>query len=669
VLNIFFFSCNKGKDVALLNKNKNIDTLFTKANNSVFDKKIRLEYANRVFEIIKGQENDSITRQNYYKLADVYYNLGNFEKSNQLYREMSLKSEQANDIYGIAKSNYCIGYNYFYSFNNDSAYYYYTKSEKAYKKLKDYTYLGSIINTKSTILFLQNDFVNSEKLAINALILAKKNKNYTLVYNCFLTLGNNLEALKNNEKAIEYYKKAYQTAEYLKDNQLFSTFKAQPYNYIGKIYQKKGDYKKSIFYFTQGLRFGDFKNTDPGMYCYLTNNLAFSQLQLGDKSSVKQFEKVLKIADSIHNIPAQITSKINLSQYYLTYKDSLQALQFAQQARQQAYENKIFEDQLKCLQLLAKTDPANSIVYTDRFIKLTDSLQNMERATRDKYARIEFETDEIIKEKDHVVSERDYISFQRWMILGIGLLIILVLSLWYVYTSQKNKNKELQLIQEQQRQNEEIYHLMLDQHQKLEEGKQLEKKRISQDLHDGVMGKLSGIRLNLYALSKKTDHETIAKCLAQIPEIQNVEKEIRIIAHNLSTNLFSDNANFTQMVKNLFSNLENHDTIHFVFDVDEKIVWENINSNVKINIYRIIQEALHNISKYAQAKNVSLIMLKSTRGMAITISDDGKGFDAALVKTGIGLKNMKNRIEALGGQFGIQSQTNIGTKINFTIPI
>jgi signal transduction histidine kinase len=210
---------------------------------------------------------------------------------------------------------------------------------------------------------------------------------------------------------------------------------------------------------------------------------------------------------------------------------------------------------------------------------------------------------------------------------------------------------------------------MIDQQQQMEEGKNIEKQRISLELHDGVMGKLSAVRLNLYAALHKEnliENEVFSK---QIDEIQEVEKEIRTIAHDLSSKLFSDNANFIGIVKELFTKIENHSQIHFTLEVSEAVNWDLINNSIKINLYRILQEALQNIEKYANAKNVCLTMsLIESNEINIVISDDGIGFDTNKKSNGIGIKNMKARIVELNGKFNIKSELHQGTEINLTIP-
>jgi signal transduction histidine kinase len=227
----------------------------------------------------------------------------------------------------------------------------------------------------------------------------------------------------------------------------------------------------------------------------------------------------------------------------------------------------------------------------------------------------------------------------------------------------------LLLKQEQQKANEEIYQLMIDQQQKIEEGKSVEKQRISLELHDNVMGNLSGIRAVLWS---ELFHQGLADkepFVALLDEIQKIEKDVRNIAHNLNTNIFSGNSSFVEVVNELITKIENHSSIEFTIDANETVKWDGINSTIKINLYRIIQEALHNIEKYATAKNVSIAIVQNENTLAIEIADDGKGFDTNKTNDGIGIKNMKTRMASLNGKIVIESKINSGTKINLTVPI
>lgn len=94
---------------------------------------------------------------------------------------------------------------------------------------------------------------------------------------------------------------------------------------------------------------------------------------------------------------------------------------------------------------------------------------------------------------------------------------------------------------------------------------------------------------------------------------------------------------------------------------------ETINASVKMNLYRIIQEALNNINKYAEAQTVIFTIRKIDNILFFSIEDNGKGFTLDKIKKGIGLKNIKERAENINGQFEIFSEISKGTKVTITI--
>ncbi|MET0760062.1 MAG: sensor histidine kinase [Flavobacterium sp.] len=669
LFSIFFFGCNQEEKMGLKKSDNDIDVLLSKAHNSKLDKKVRLKYADRVADILRDKKNDSITRYYYFKLSDRYYNLDEQEKNIAICRDVYKMSQESKDSLDIAKCLQYIGDYHYNKFNNDSAYYYYSKAEKTYLHLKSKMDVNRLKLYKANILFYEKDFSGCETAIINILKSLKQKKDVRLTYECYITLANALEGLNNNEKALEYYNKAYQITENLKKDPQYEMLQAQTYNYLGKIFQKKEAHNKAVNYFKEALNFDNFSNSNPLLYANLTNNLAYSKFKLGDKTALVQLNEALQIRDSLNNIPGIVSSKINLSEYYLAQNDTAKALLNINEARVNSHDNKIFEDELKTLELLVKIDPKNDSYYNNRFIKLTDSLQNNERATRDKFARIEFETDEILNQKNDIEAEKNKISSQRWVIAGSSAVMFLLGTLLFVVKIQRTKNRELQFEQEQQKANEEIYQLMLDQQSKIEEGRQKEKKRISQELHDGIMSKLTSTRLNLFILSRKTDEETIKKCLLHIAEIQNIEKEIRSIAHDLSQDIFSGKDSFKTIIEALFDGQKSISQANCQLEIDDRINWEAIESTTKMHLYRIFQEALQNIHKYAKAKNISATIIKVEDHIHIEITDDGVGFDIKKTREGIGLKNMQSRMKIVQGEIEILSHNGEGTQIILIIPV
>ena len=665
---VVLLSCNQKKDTAFLVNHNRTDSLLAQNTNRKPEKEKKVGNQKLAHEIIENPsfvENDKFVKQ-----ALVFYDAGNNDKYLYLLKKLYKQSISKEDYNGISESSYYIANYYYNEAKYDSAYFYFTKAENSFLKIKDKVLLASYIkNIRANILTFKKDYVGAEKLSIEALKVAKEEKFNLLIYDCYITLGNSLDGVKNYDKAIEYYKKAIEATDDLKLEPEYLMLKAMPYNYIANIYRKEKEYENSIKVVEQALRFDNFKKNNTTVYCYLINTLAYSKFKLGDESSQHQFFEVLKIADSTNNIPVQITSRTYLGEYFLVKKDTLRAISYFKDAQAQAHSNSIFEDELKILKFLAQANPNDKSFYSNRYISLNDSLQYVERDTRNKFARIEFETDEITTERDSLTLKAENLSLQRWVIIAVAVLSIVIIVFWFMSKSQKAKTIELLLKQEQQKANEDIYQLMLSQHQKIQEGKNIEKQRISLELHDGVMGKLSAVRLNLYAAlykSKLINDQTFS---LQIDEIQAVEQEIRNIAHNLNSNLFSDNSNFIAIVKELYLKIENHSRIQFNLEVSDAINFDLINNTIKINLYRILQEALQNIEKYAEASHVEIVMTQINSGhIEVIISDDGKGFSPHHRISGIGIENMKIRIHELGGTFSIESELNRGTKIDLTIP-
>jgi signal transduction histidine kinase len=89
----------------------------------------------------------------------------------------------------------------------------------------------------------------------------------------------------------------------------------------------------------------------------------------------------------------------------------------------------------------------------------------------------------------------------------------------------------------------------------------------------------------------------------------------------------------------------------------------------KVNIYRIIQEALQNVNKYSQAQVVYVVIKQDNGMITITVTDDGVGFNTAVAAEGIGLKNLKKRSEALNGKLEIESAVGNGAVVRVQFPV
>ena len=240
--------------------------------------------------------------------------------------------------------------------------------------------------------------------------------------------------------------------------------------------------------------------------------------------------------------------------------------------------------------------------------------------------------------------------------------------LLYLVITQRNRNKELQFIQQQQKTNEEIYNLMLSQNEKIEEARSNEKKRISQELHDGVLGRLFGTRLSLDSLNMNTSPEAIKTRSEYIDGLKTIEQDIRKVSHELNTD-FVSGSGFIDIIRTLVESQTMAYKLKYKLEYEDVINWDDISNKTKIHIYRIIQETLHNIYKHAKATHVNISFKLNKNVFCLTIKDNGSGFDVNKIKSGIGLKNMKSRMKEIKGEIKILSTINEGTTVEIEAPI
>jgi signal transduction histidine kinase len=97
--------------------------------------------------------------------------------------------------------------------------------------------------------------------------------------------------------------------------------------------------------------------------------------------------------------------------------------------------------------------------------------------------------------------------------------------------------------------------------------------------------------------------------------------------------------------------------------------WENISNEIKINCYRILQESIQNINKYAKATEVEVEFYKKDENLVLTIKDNGLGYNSKIKNKGIGQKNILSRVKSLNGKAEFISNIGFGTEVKVNIPM
>jgi len=202
-------------------------------------------------------------------------------------------------------------------------------------------------------------------------------------------------------------------------------------------------------------------------------------------------------------------------------------------------------------------------------------------------------------------------------------------------------------------------------------GEEQERTRLAKDLHDGLGGMLSGIK---FSLSNMKGNLIMTPDNAQafersIDMLDSSIREMRRVAHNMMPEILIKYGLDTAL-KEFCGDIDRSGAIHINYQ-SVGVQKAEIDQTTAVTIYRIVQELVNNTIKHAQAKNILVQLHQSAQEklLAVTVEDDGKGFDTSILEQpgGIGWQSIKNRVEFLKGRVDIQSLAGKGTSVMIEI--
>lgn len=195
--------------------------------------------------------------------------------------------------------------------------------------------------------------------------------------------------------------------------------------------------------------------------------------------------------------------------------------------------------------------------------------------------------------------------------------------------------------------------------------------KISTDLHDDIGASLSSIQLYVEVIEKVIDKDT-PRAKELLAQVKNNASEIIANMGDIVWALNSNkplNASFEDRLKNHCYELLAPKDISCFVEIPDWFNTTVTNINVLRNLMMVSKECLNNIAKYSHASHCEVQALLTDIQLLLRINDDGIGFDTEKAKSGNGLRNMRKRIETMGGHLLIQSKAGEGTSIGIVIPI
>ena len=197
-------------------------------------------------------------------------------------------------------------------------------------------------------------------------------------------------------------------------------------------------------------------------------------------------------------------------------------------------------------------------------------------------------------------------------------------------------------------------------------GQENEKYFIGRELHDNVAQLLVGTKLALSQIKGSNPKE--AQMLKETKQyLDDSIMELRYLSHNLAPASFKSD-NFIQTIDGLLKTINKEGRFKITKSYDH-IDQTKISSEIKLNLYRILQEQLQNIIKHAEASAIEINLRLDDHCIKLHIGDDGVGFDTSKPKEGIGIQNIITRTESFSGVFNLRSSPGKGCELLIEIPV
>ncbi len=487
----------------------------------------------------------------------------------------------------------------------------------------------------------------------------------------YATVSSNLSVVYNSlglyEKAKSYNHSAIRTFQKIKHQKGLS----EAYNNFAMILVNQDSLDQALNYFTQSLDIERELKDRKGISESLNNVGGVYYYQGKINEALAIFKEVLEIEKSIDNLGGVSSTYNNIAQLLMESHDYSLAKQYIDSAYTYSKKNKISDDYLISLENYIQYNEnleqhKNANRYYKIYKKVSDSIRQESNLRQLHETEAKFQTEkkekEILVQRAQMAEDRLKIERKNQLILGIiGLALLGGLIGFQFYRVQKIRNKQL----EKENQLKDAL-LEIETQNKLQE----QRLRISRDLHDNIGSQLTFIISSIDNLKYIWGKESpeIAKRLEDISFFtRQTISELRDTIWAMNKDDISA-GDLKIRINNFLENARSATHgIEFKFETDEQVDEEHKFSALEgINLYRVVQEAVNNAIKHAQATQIQVKINQKGKRFFIEITDNGKGIDEGDLSTGNGLHNIHKRMTEIGGGASWVSGGN-GTRIKLDI--
>ena len=443
-------------------------------------------------------------------------------------------------------------------------------------------------------------------------------------------------------------------ANYQKTLPFFQSIKADSmvavcYWNMGDLYRGKKEYAKAQLYYNKARKGFENLSSKNGLACVLGSEGYMHVMQAQFEAALLKYEPALKLFKELHNRYGQLCVLNEIANTHLSKHDFKNAIFYGQQSLKQA---QLYNSSQQIYWAMMPLYEANSLTGN---YKEALRYAEMVRLTKEKLLEenveerlVSYQLKYESQQKDVQLKQQTIESQELTTRFLIGFMFMLGAVAFLLFLN----NHLLR------RQNAEIQTALLT-------GQTLERKRVAVELHDNVGGTLAGVRWYLSTLDQSSmnaqEKETYDSVTGMLT---NAYDEVRLLSHNLLPEELEQEG-LLSALQRLMQKLNRSDKLRFELTVNG--LDKRLDRKTEFEIYSIVLELTNNIIKHAKASQAVVSLLEEKEKLTLTVQDDGQGFTHAN-EQGMGLRNVRGRVESLNGTIIIKSQDAQGTLVKAEIP-
>ncbi|MGB3008418.1 MAG: sensor histidine kinase [Chitinophagaceae bacterium] len=639
--------------------------------NSAQSQPPKVNEVDSIFNIIKSGKDTAVISA-YAGLCNLYYFKGQ-QDSAIYYSGLGIKLSKANKNYQLTRLLLGAARCYYMKSINDSALLLLAEVKPLLEK--EITANKLMYNNVLASVYLDQSRTDEAlQLFIQSANILEQPENKHLKHKLFGAYGNIGHTFlreKEYNKAEEYLNKAMKMQEYAENkSQLI-----QIYHKYFIIYSSTNQLDKAKVVMDSAMAISNEVNNLELKQAVYVNFGRLYELRSEYQKSKEYYLIGLKITDTINNNSYRSRILNNLSSVSISLKQMADAEKFAVEALRFAKEINSFEDlnyaygNLRRAEI-HKGNYKQALAFAELEFAYADSLSNSTSKENVRQLEAKYQTEK--KEKEiadltltKTANELALVKRNRLMLIGGLAAVSLLLVLGLLYRNSKQKNLIAQ--KENNYQQEQIKFLEKQQQvvslQSMVNGQETERTRIAKDLHDGLGGLFSTIKMHFSTLQhEKTELKADPLFAKSYDMLNTASEEVRRIAHNMMPEVLIK-LGLVQAIQELCNSISAGKLLNVsmqAYGMDKRL-----NASTEVMLFRILQELLNNIIKHSQASEAIIQFNREDNRLSVTVEDNGRGFslEEGHDKTHAGLSSVQSRVTYLNGKLSIDSQKEVGTTV------